>query len=190
VPIVGTGRAADRYAADEAVAAALAAAGSDQRALLGHASDGRPLWPTGWTGSISHGAGLAIAVVVPSPGGCIGLGVDVESAWGLSVEDAGVVLSADEIARVVAGTPNDPTIVWSAKEAAFKAWSHAGGPLPQVDPLDIVVSVTQRRECEWDVVAESRSSLRRALADEDTPVRVAGRAVVGASVVTLVGLGT
>jgi 4'-phosphopantetheinyl transferase EntD len=190
VPIWGTGRAADRRAATEAVAAALAASGADERTLLGHGTDGRPLWPTGWSGSISHGAGIAIAVAAPATAGRVGIGVDVESVCGLSVEDARVVLSADEIARVAAGSPHDPTIVWSAKEAAFKAWSHAAGPLPPVDPVDIAVSVTHRRLGEWDVVVEARGSLRSALADQVTAVLAVGRVVVGASVVTLVGLGT
>ncbi|MCZ9343053.1 enterobactin synthetase, partial [Streptomyces sp. TRM76130] len=57
-----------------AAAAALASAGSVDR-VVPRAPDGRPVFPRGFPGSISHTEQLAVAAVVP---GAQAVGVDIE----------------------------------------------------------------------------------------------------------------
>jgi 4'-phosphopantetheinyl transferase EntD len=84
---------------------------------------GEPLWPRGVVGSITHGAGRCAAVVAPRDNTLIGLGIDVARHAPL----------ADRVARRVLpgscwpGLDIVPGIQWgavvfSAKEAVFKAW--------------------------------------------------------------------
>jgi len=107
---------------------------------VGRAADGRPLWPPGTTGSISHAGRVAIAVAGPAGRA---IGVDLEIAGALPAVDAAEVLDDAE----AAGIGLDPwpdrlaTRVWSAKEAAFKAWSTALGGLNDVDPRQIHVEL-------------------------------------------------
>jgi len=110
---------------------------------LDHADDGRPLWPPGVVGSVSHGAGLTAAVVAPADRAAA-VGLDLERASALDPDDAAVVLTARERALVRAAA--DPaalaTVLWSAKEAAFKAWSgSAGGALAALDPQLVEVDL-------------------------------------------------
>jgi 4'-phosphopantetheinyl transferase EntD len=113
--------------------------------LVGHAEDGRPLWSAGSTGSIAHTDTEAVAVVAAEDR-CGALGVDIEVAAALAVDDARLVLAPAEQALVDAHARPDwaATLVWSAKESAFKAWSTAtGGGLGTVDPIEIVVTLDE-----------------------------------------------
>lgn len=123
----------DRRAATDAgrraATAALAALGGP--ALDGaHHDDGRPVWPDGWTGSISRRDGDAIAVVARRGA----IGIDLERRGALPIEDAVTVLDDDELGHAV--DDDGATERWSAKEAAFKAWNEAArGALPSpIDP--------------------------------------------------------
>jgi 4'-phosphopantetheinyl transferase EntD len=88
---------------------------------VGKAGYGAPLWPAGVTGSITHTAGYAAAVVSD---GFAGLGLDAERIWGVSEhlwprlfdEEERAVLAQAGDAAVLA------TLFFSAKEAAYKAW--------------------------------------------------------------------
>jgi len=141
--ITGTGPSADRAAGRRAKAAALARAGGPPP-VEGHEPDGRPRWPAGWSGSVAHGAGWAVVAVIRADRT---VGVDVERAGALGLEDAALVL--DEREREVAAAAPDPaemaTVIWSAKESAFKAWSSAAGGLAGVDPVDIHIEVDGAR---------------------------------------------
>jgi len=64
-----------------------------------------------------------------------GIGIDVEAAGALEVDDAVGVLDLDE--RSAATSAEDATLRWSAKESAFKAWSMVSGGLDRVDPRDL-----------------------------------------------------
>jgi 4'-phosphopantetheinyl transferase EntD len=145
-------------------------------------ADGRPRWPTGTTGSITHASGCAIAVVF-GPGattrfGSRCVGIDLELDRALAPDDAAYVLNAAERARVASSS--DPastaTVLWSAKEAAFKAWSeHVSGALPSVQPhIDLDVRLDPARG-QLEVVA--LGSLRDALESHapPAPVRLVGR---------------
>lgn len=103
---------------------ALARAGAGAHApAMG--SDGLPVWPDGWVGSISHTMGKAVALVAPASE-VAAVGVDVE-LW-LSADRAAeiadsVALPADIVA-LAAGTGRSGadavTLLFSAKESLYK----------------------------------------------------------------------
>lgn len=100
---------------------ALAAVGGPTVALPS-GPDRRPLWPTGFVGSITHCSGLCAAVVASS-GDLAGIGVDAEPHGPLP----NGVLSAvarpaelEQIGRLPPGLAWD-RVLWSAKESVFKS---------------------------------------------------------------------
>ncbi|MFD9460123.1 4'-phosphopantetheinyl transferase superfamily protein [Streptomyces sp. NPDC060027] len=110
------GPAQESAAGRRAASAALAAAGAATSVVSRHA-DGRPRFPPGFAGSISHTGRLAVAVVVP---GGAGVGVDIEDA-----------VIGPRVARFVLREPERHTLLvpgagftsrelFAAKEAAFK----------------------------------------------------------------------
>ncbi|MEU0399852.1 4'-phosphopantetheinyl transferase superfamily protein [Streptomyces sp. NPDC006197] len=116
------GPAQQSAAGRRAAAEALAAAGSADR-IVPREADGRPRFPRGFAGSISHTERRAVAVVVP---GAEAVGVDIESA-AVSPRMAAFVLSEHERRTLLAPaggyTARD---LFTAKEAAFKALSSMG----------------------------------------------------------------
>ncbi|RKT88950.1 4'-phosphopantetheinyl transferase superfamily protein [Saccharopolyspora antimicrobica] len=105
-----------------AASAALAAAGSADRAVP-RAPDGRPRFPSGFPGSISHTESVAVAVVVP---GAASVGVDVESA-DIGPRVTAFVLRARERRMLLPPAGEyTPRELFAAKEAAFKAMSGLG----------------------------------------------------------------
>ncbi|MGY6501039.1 MAG: 4'-phosphopantetheinyl transferase superfamily protein [Acidimicrobiales bacterium] len=80
------------------------------------------------------------------------LGIDIEVDGSLPLEDSLYVSSVDErrTAVHVLGAGVGPAVMWSAKESAFKCWSHAlDGDLGPVEPLDIEITLSDaaaRRE--------------------------------------------
>lgn len=84
--------------------------------------------------------GVAVAALAHQPP-VFAMGIDLEQARTLPAEDAALVLSAAERLRLDSHPDPDAlaTVLWSAKEAAFKAWSTALGGLPDVDPVEIMV---------------------------------------------------
>ena len=141
----GTTREAQRAAGERAAAAALAAAGSRELVLRGRGEDGCPLFPRGYAGSIAHTDQVAVAVAAERSQAIAALGIDVEVASALEARDAELVLNPAERALVAAHPSPDwfATLLWTAKEAAFKAWSAAAGALGQVDPVDIAVATDE-----------------------------------------------
>ena len=81
------------------------------------------MWPAGVTGSISHTAGMAVAMASPRTEAVDGLGVDLEVVGTLDDEIRADVLDPAEASRCEAAA--DPaeasTAVFCSKEAAFKA---------------------------------------------------------------------
>ena len=88
----------------------------------------QPLWPPGVVGSISHDAGIAVAVVAQAES-CRGIGIDLlenESAGRALSEASGIIASWDEErdACLAASRPVDPrALVFSIKESVIKAVS-------------------------------------------------------------------
>ena len=97
-----------------------------QRLKVGRNAIAGPLWPPGLTGSITHHPELAVAVAGVAGGG-MGLGIDSE----LVVSDAqceaiSMLCCTDNDRRYVqaASSPGRmATLIFSAKEAAYKALS-------------------------------------------------------------------
>jgi 4'-phosphopantetheinyl transferase EntD len=162
------GRAGDTAAGRRAASAALDRLDADAPGLaggtiaghtagrgeIGRHDDGRPAWPAGLTGSIAHAGGLAVAAVARPvrtaaadpvrSAGERAVGVDVEVAGALPAADAALVLDPGERAEVAQSPHPDrlATLLWSAKEAAYKAWHTAtDGGLVGVDPVDIHVEL-------------------------------------------------
>jgi 4'-phosphopantetheinyl transferase EntD len=97
--------------------------------------NGAPLFPLGTVGSLAHDRVAALAVVAGSDG-YVALGVDVEHmAPGDELDDPELreaTLRPDD-AQVV------PLAAFVIKEAAYKAYSNAGGPM--VEPLEVRIEV-------------------------------------------------
>ncbi|MER7224837.1 4'-phosphopantetheinyl transferase superfamily protein [Streptomyces rubradiris] len=100
-----------------AAAEALAAAGSAERTVP-RAPDGRPLFPRGFPGSISHTGRLAVAAVVP---GAAAVGVDIEPAVIPPRVAAFILREAERRRLLVPAGPYTARDLFAAKEAAFKA---------------------------------------------------------------------
>lgn len=82
-----------------------------------------PLWPAGVVGSITHCEGYRAAAVTRDPR-TAGVGIDAEPDVALTERVAGLVVSAaDRGAAVHEDLPERwETVVFSAKEAVYKAW--------------------------------------------------------------------
>ena len=106
--------------------AALAPLGHGE-AAIGMGADGAPQWPTGVLGSITHTRGYA-AAVVGEASSFLGVGVDAERVGGVTRKLWPRLFNAAEQALLAARTDADEsaTVLFSAKEAAFKAWRLKG----------------------------------------------------------------
>jgi 4'-phosphopantetheinyl transferase EntD len=89
--------------------------GTTSAILVGH--DRAPVLPVGVAGSLAHDRRCAIAAVTRRPG--IVLGIDIEPVDALPPSTAAMVLRPDEDV--------DAHLAFTLKEAAYKAWSRAGG---------------------------------------------------------------
>lgn len=111
------GPAQQSAAGRRAAAAALASAGSADRTVP-REPDGRPRFPRGFTGSISHTDHLAVAVVVP---GAEAVGVDIETATVTPRMAAFVLRERERHLLLPPAGEYTPRDLFVAKEAAFKA---------------------------------------------------------------------
>lgn len=107
----------------------LAGFGVRAAALLPDA-DGRPRWPDGFVGSISHARDWCV-VAVARREQIAGLGIDIEVAQRLEEESWDLLCSAAEIAwlhrqRGHADTGLLATALFSAKESSFKCAARVG----------------------------------------------------------------
>ncbi|MFD9792780.1 4'-phosphopantetheinyl transferase superfamily protein [Streptomyces sp. NPDC059070] len=114
-------RSREFLAGRHAARRALAAAGGpvEEIARAGR----RPLFPAGFTGSISHSGGLAVALAAPA-GRFAALGCDLELR-GLPLASAHIVLGPDErgcLEGDAATAEHRLLCAFSAKEAAYKAF--------------------------------------------------------------------
>ena len=89
-------------------------------------ADGAPRWPAGVVGSMTHCTGYRAAAVARSGDVCA-LGIDAEPHDALPSEVRDLVLRDEEHARLSAFARAHPQVHWdrivfSAKEAVYKAW--------------------------------------------------------------------
>jgi len=123
--------------------AALAGLGV-QIAGLGREPDGRPRWPSGTVGSISHCDGLCLAVVARADA-VVALGADVEcrKPWPDDViEEVATPAEAEWLARL--GPQQSltlDTVLFSAKESVFKALYPRVGRFFGFEEVDIMLDV-------------------------------------------------
>jgi 4'-phosphopantetheinyl transferase EntD len=89
-------------------------------APIPRAEDRRPLWPDGVVGSITHADRIAVAGIGQSRR-WRGLGLDLEACGRITPELHGKLFTDRESARYRQQTADWPTLLFSAKEAAYKA---------------------------------------------------------------------
>ena len=108
--------------------AALTQLGGDISAI-GRAPDGAPHWPASFCGSITHTSGYAAALAARRDA-FLSLGLDAERVGGVTAKLWPRLFDAGECALLAALAPQQQpraaTILFSAKEASFKAWSPLG----------------------------------------------------------------
>jgi 4'-phosphopantetheinyl transferase EntD len=109
--------------------AALAGFGHGE-AVIAKGDAGAPLWPQGTRGSITHTQGYA-AALVGEDCNFAGIGIDAERAGGVTRDLWPRLFSQAEQAQLA--THRDPllgaTLLFSAKEASYKAWALTGAPV-------------------------------------------------------------
>ncbi len=120
------------------------AAGRTALAGLGYAAqaipkaaDGSPVWPAGVGGSISHTDRLCVAVVTKEPHH---LGLDIEEDTSLPCDLVKEICSPAELNRI--SGPREPAlakVIFSAKEAAYKAQFPRSGQLIGFDHMDVTL---------------------------------------------------
>ncbi len=150
---------------------------------------GAPEWPGGVVGSITHCAGWTGAVVARSREsrfgrGVAGIGLDAEPIGPLPAGVLEVVASIDEreaLARLVAERPGIPwdTLLFSAKEAAYKAWYPLTGAVVGHDAVRVELSLAGG----FRAVASADDAT-----GQPTTVKVHGRWRIGPRVVVVLGV--
>ncbi len=121
---LGEARLGSWIAGRVALRSALASAGLSSIAPILPGPRGEPLLPPGVTGSLSHKAGLAVAIAAPTGAPPRTLGIDLEELRPLRADIAGRVLTDGERAALPADGPDrDARVlrIFSAKEAIYKA---------------------------------------------------------------------
>lgn len=88
--------------------------------------DREPVWPPAVVGSLTHGAGLRAAAVAPVAL-CRSIGIDVEPNARLPQDTLSLAATEFEVHTLRSLALTWPTVAWdrllfSAKEAIFKAW--------------------------------------------------------------------
>jgi 4'-phosphopantetheinyl transferase EntD len=98
-------------------------------AVIGMGEGGAPLWPAGIVGSITHTSGYAVALAAEARL-FSGIGVDAERVGGVTEELWSRLFDAAERDRLTGldgtGRAILATVIFSAKEACYKAWTMKG----------------------------------------------------------------
>ena len=153
---------------------ALAALGTPAVAVLPDA-DGAPVWPAGVVGSLTHCPGYRAAAVGRSET-FRGLGIDAEPHVPLPRAVDDLVLRAEERARLRPLCAARPDVHWdrlvfSAKEAVYKAWFPVTRRWLGFEDVSIAVWPDGRLEADLDPAQQP--------VDRTVPARIAGRWLVG-----------
>ena len=113
----------------------------------------QPVWPDGFVGSITHTVGLTASVAAPTFR-IAAIGLDAEPAHPLPDEVRRLVLTPSEMRQ---GVPVEETVIFSAKEAVYKALFPRGGRW--LDFLDVEVTLdTNSRRFAVRATLEGRAS--------------------------------
>jgi len=137
-------RAAPRRRAEFATARACARDALGQLGIAPRAipvgEQGEPLWPDGVIGSITHCDGYRAAAVARADE-LLCVGIDAEVNAPLRERVSARIGSALELARARAAAPEASAgrLVFSAKEAAFKAWRPLGADALSLRTIEILV---------------------------------------------------
>lgn len=115
---------------------------------------GAPIWPAGYMGSISHCSDLAVAVVATRSAG-ISFGVDIEDAVNIEDEVVAMISSPNELEKLLVLPRCDLPISWrtvlfSAKESAFKAIFSATGSAAAPRDISVTIDVDGSFSVAWD----------------------------------------
>src|SRR5207247_1192408 len=98
-------------------------------AIIGKSANGAPVWPEGITGSITHTRGYAAALVGETRF-FSGIGLDAERVGGVTQDLWPRLFTQRERDHLMgldqATQPVVATLIFSAKEACFKAWGGVG----------------------------------------------------------------
>jgi len=104
---------------------------------------GEPLWPAGIVGSITHCAGYrGAAVAIAQGSGLLSIGVDAEPHAPLPERVIGRVARTEERPALAARSDAEPEVHWdrllfSAKEAVYKAWFPLAGRRLGLDEVSV-----------------------------------------------------
>ncbi|UWR12635.1 4'-phosphopantetheinyl transferase family protein [Sulfitobacter mediterraneus] len=130
-------RRAEFAAGRSAARAAMRMLGGPDIAIPASA-DRAPSWPAGWHGSISHNDRWCLAAVTR---GAAHLGVDIEAATPLNPDLLSTICSPAEVVRIAGADQGMlAKVVFSAKEAAYKAQYPLTEALFGFDHLDVVLA--------------------------------------------------
>ena len=150
---------------------------------------GAPVWPAGFVGSIAHCPGWTGAVVGRSRGSRFGrgiraVGLDAEPVAALPAGVLDVVASGEEreaLARLGAQQPDIPwdTLLFSAKEATYKAWYPLTGSVVGHGAVRVELSPAGR----FTSLAAADDATGRPMT-----LRVRGRWVLGPRVLVVLGV--
>jgi 4'-phosphopantetheinyl transferase EntD len=114
-----------------------------------HGPRGEPQWPAGVVGSITHCAGYRAAAVAHASQ-VAALGIDAEPNRALPDEVLRAISTAEERARLRELASADSKVCWdrllfSAKEAAYKAWFPLAGRLLGFEDANVVINPVEAR---------------------------------------------
>jgi 4'-phosphopantetheinyl transferase EntD len=98
----------------------------------------QPLWPEGCLGSITHADRLAVAGVAAS-GSVRGLGLDVEVADRVGENLHDKLFTAWELSQLAGADPRLPGLLFSAKEAGYKATFPIAGKFIGFQEAEVLV---------------------------------------------------
>jgi enterobactin synthetase component D len=124
-----------------------------------------PIWPIGYTGSISHASGIAAAIALAAVG-IRGVGLDVEHLATPQAQEAirATVVDAKECAVLSSLASATSwsfalTTAFSAKESFYKATSHTVGRIFDFSALRIVGCCLGQRSLQAEVAEPLADSL-------------------------------
>jgi 4'-phosphopantetheinyl transferase EntD len=107
--------------------------------------DGAPVWPVGFVASLSHSAGLCVAVAAHARS-ARAVGVDFEWTAGVDASLLPTIAGADEISanRRETGLSGLAACLFCAKEAVFKAYNPATGAFLEFGDVTVRLDLVRR----------------------------------------------